>query len=73
MTMDVQLTGSEWNNDLMELEVSNGIAFWTSLSEMFQENYPSPRAYHGLVSAGKHLFVLGGAVQPFSAGKFYIL
>ncbi len=55
-------TESKLDNDLFELEVSNGTAIWTSLSDMFLANFPAPRANHGFVSAGGNLLVLGGAV-----------
>ncbi len=52
----------EWYNDLVELEISNGTAHWTSLSDMFQENFPAPRSSPGFVSVGGKLLVFGGAV-----------
>ena len=63
----------KWNNDLLELEVSNGSALWTNLSGMFLENFPAPRAYHGFVSVGGELLVLGGAVPEGQSHVFHDL
>jgi hypothetical protein len=61
------------NNDLLELEVSNGTAHWTNLSGMFLENFPAPRAYHGFVSVDGELLVLGGAVLEGRPHVFQVL